>query len=106
MRVCTKGALVSPVAKKYMSTQLLIIDEIGYEIIDREEASLFFRIVSHRYLRGSIILTTNKSVKDWPETLAGEEVMTTAVLDRTTTNQKAKEISLNLRRSIVKDHVR
>ena len=68
--------------KKYMSTQLLIIDEIGYEVLDREEASLFFRLVSHRYIRGSIILTTNKSVKDWPEILAGDEVMTTAVLDR------------------------
>lgn len=68
--------------RKYMSVQLLIIDEIGFEVMDREEASLFFRLVSHRYLRGSTILTTNKSVKDWPEVLAGDEVMTTAILDR------------------------
>ena len=68
--------------KKYMSVQLLIIDEIGFEVMDREEASLFFRLASHRYLRGSTILTTNKSIKDWPEVLAGDEVMTTAVLDR------------------------
>lgn len=68
--------------KKYMSTQLLIIDEVGFEVMDRQEASLFFRLVSHRYLRGSTILTTNKSVKDWPDILAGDEVMTTAILDR------------------------
>lgn len=68
--------------KKYMSVQLLVIDEVGFEVLDREEASLFFRLVSHRYLRGSTILTTNKSIKDWPEILAGDEVMTTAVLDR------------------------
>lgn len=38
--------------------------------------------MSYRYQRGSTILTTNKSVKDWPEILAGDEVMTTAILDR------------------------
>ena len=43
---------------------------------------LLFRLVSYRYQRGSMILTTNKSVKDWPEILASDEVMTTALLDR------------------------
>ena len=48
----------------------------------RQEASLFFRLISYRYQRGSTIITTNKAVKDWPEILAGDEVMATAVLDR------------------------
>jgi DNA replication protein DnaC len=68
--------------KKYNSVALLIIDEVGFQPMTRQEASLFFRLISYRYGRGSTILTTNKAVKDWPEILAGDEVMATAVLDR------------------------
>jgi DNA replication protein DnaC len=68
--------------KKYISTSLLIIDEVGFEPMSRQEASLFFRLVSHRYQRGSILITTNKGIRDWPEVLAGDEVLTTAILDR------------------------
>jgi DNA replication protein DnaC len=68
--------------KKYLSTTLLIIDEVGFEPMNRQEASLFFRLVSHRYQRGSILITTNKGIKDWPEILAGDEVLATAILDR------------------------
>ena len=68
--------------KKYISTSLLIIDEVGFEPMSRQEASLFFRLVSHRYQRGSILITTNKGIRDWPEILAGDEVLATAILDR------------------------
>jgi DNA replication protein DnaC len=68
--------------KKYLSTGLLIIDELGFEPMDRQEASLFFRLVTYRYGRGAILITTNKSVRDWPELLAGDEVLSTAILDR------------------------
>jgi len=68
--------------KKYMSTSLLIIDEIGFQELSRPEAALLFRLVSCRYQKGSTIITTNKSVKDWPEILAGDEAMATAMLDR------------------------
>jgi DNA replication protein DnaC len=68
--------------KKYASVALLIIDEVGFQPMDRQEASLFFRLISYRYQRGSILITTNKAVKDWPEVLAGDEIMTTALLDR------------------------
>lgn len=68
--------------KKYINTALLIIDEVGFEPMSRHEASLFFRLVSHRYQRGSILITTNKGIKDWPEILAGDEVLATAILDR------------------------
>jgi len=50
--------------------------------LDRHEASLLFRLVSARYEKGSILITTNKAIKDWPEVLAGDEVMATALLDR------------------------
>jgi hypothetical protein len=69
-------------SKKYMKVALLVIDEVGFQPLDRLEASLFFRLVSYRYQRGSILVTTNKAVKDWPEVLARDEVMTTALLDR------------------------
>lgn len=42
--------------------QLLIIDEIGYLPIDRQGANLFFQLVSRRYERGSIIITSNQSL--------------------------------------------
>jgi DNA replication protein DnaC len=68
--------------KKYMNVALLIVDEVGFQPLSRLEAGLLFRLVSYRYECGSMILTTNKPVKDWPEVLAGDEVMTTAILDR------------------------
>lgn len=68
--------------KKYLNTGLLIIDEMGFESMNRQEASLFFRLVSHRYERGSILITTNKGIKDWPDLLAGDEILATAILDR------------------------
>jgi DNA replication protein DnaC len=68
--------------RKYLSTGLLIVDELGFEPMTREEASLFFRLVTYRYGRGSLLITTNKSVRDWTEILAGDEALTTAILDR------------------------
>ena len=59
-----------------------LLDEVGFEPMTRQEASLLFRLVSYRYGRGSILITTNKGIRDWPEVLAGDEVLTTAVLDR------------------------
>jgi DNA replication protein DnaC len=68
--------------KKYLKVSLLIIDEVGFQTLSRAEAALLFRLVSYRYQRGSIVITTNKSVKNWAEVIAGDEVMTTALLDR------------------------
>ena len=68
--------------RKHMNVALLIIDEIGFEPMTRQESSLFFRLVSYRYGRGSILITTNKGISEWPEVLAGDEVLTTAILDR------------------------
>ena len=80
-----KDSSVSPSAlrrKKYFNVSYLVVDEVGFEPMAREDASLFFRLVSYRYLRGSTAITTNKSVKDWPGILAGDEAMTAAILDR------------------------
>jgi DNA replication protein DnaC len=67
---------------KYMKPSLLIVDEMGFEPFGREEATLFFRLVSYRYQRGAMCITSNKAISSWTEMLAGDEVITSAVLDR------------------------
>ena len=59
----------------------LIVDEFGIWPYDRESATAFFSLVSARYERGSIILTSNKGFADWGE-LLGDTVIATAILDR------------------------
>jgi DNA replication protein DnaC len=61
--------------------QLLIVDEIGYLPIDRQGANLFFQLVSRRYERGSIIITSNQSLGAWGEVF-GDAVIASAILDR------------------------
>ena len=68
--------------RKYVNVALLVIDEVGFEPMDRQEASLFFRLISYRYGKGSVLITTNKGIKDWQEVLAGDEVLASAILDR------------------------
>jgi DNA replication protein DnaC len=68
--------------KKYTNTSLLILDEVGFEPMTRQDASLFFRLVSHRYQKGAVLITTNKGVEAWPDILAGDEILATAILDR------------------------
>jgi DNA replication protein DnaC len=58
------------------------VDEDVDEPMTRQEASLFFHLVSYRYGRGAMLITTNKSIRDWTELLAGDEVLATAILDR------------------------
>jgi DNA replication protein DnaC len=85
MHVLRADAAVPPArlrAKRYFNCALLIVDEVGFRPLDRVEANLFFRLVSARYERGSIMLTSNKHVRDWPEIFAGDEILTTAILDR------------------------
>jgi DNA replication protein DnaC len=61
--------------------QLLIIDEIGYLPIDRQGANLFFQLISRRYERGSIVITSNQSLGAWGEVF-GDAVIASAILDR------------------------
>ena len=65
----------------YLAPKVLIVDEFGIWPYDRESATAFFSLVSARYERGSIILTSNKGFADWGE-LLGDTVIATAILDR------------------------
>lgn len=77
----TKGTLKTEL-RKYTNPALLILDEIGYLPIDQRGADLLFQVISARYERGSIILTTNKAFKQWPAIFNGDSTITSAVLDR------------------------
>lgn len=67
--------------KFYTVPRLLIIDEIGYLPIDRHGANLFFQLISRRYEKGPMILTSNQSFGAWGEVF-GDRVIATAILDR------------------------
>jgi len=62
--------------------KLLIIDEIGYLPLAREQANLFFQVVAKRYEKGAMILTSNLTFGSWDQTFAGDPVLTAAMLDR------------------------
>jgi DNA replication protein DnaC len=67
--------------KLYTVPRLLLLDEIGYLPIDRQGANLFFQLISRRYERGPVILTSNQSFTNWGEVF-GDRVIATAILDR------------------------
>ena len=61
---------------------MLLLDEVGYLPIDQSGADLLFQVISQRYERGSIILTTNKAFKQWPALFNNDSTLASAVLDR------------------------
>jgi DNA replication protein DnaC len=86
----------------YLAPKVLIIDEMGYLPLDDMGATIFFQLVSARYERGSIILTSNKSYGDWGS-IFGDPIIATAILDRllhhsTTINIRGESYRLKDRR--------
>ncbi len=67
--------------KFYCVPRLLIIDEIGYVPVDVHGAHLLFQLISRRYERGSIVLTSNRGFGQWGE-IFGDTIIATAILDR------------------------
>jgi len=68
--------------KRYLAPDLLCMDELGYLPLDKTGADLLFQVISQRYERGSIILTTNKAYKHWSAIFNNDSGITSAVLDR------------------------
>lgn len=60
---------------------LIILDEVGYFEFDKITVNLFFQVVSKRYEKGAMIITSNKSYIEWGKTF-GDDVLATAFLDR------------------------
>jgi len=89
----TAATLVALLAKAHMDgnldkqltllsrPKLLIIDELGYLPFEADAAHLFFQLVSRRYEKGSILITSNRSVGEWGSVF-GDPVVATAILDR------------------------
>jgi len=65
----------------YYKSSLVIVDEVGYTPITREECNLFFRFIANRYEKNSTIITSNKAFGDWTE-LFHDPIIVTAILDR------------------------
>ena len=86
----------------YLAPKVLVIDEMGYLPLDELGATIFFQLVSARYERGSIILTSNKSYGEWGS-IFGDPIIATAILDRllhhsTTVNIRGESYRLKDRR--------
>ncbi|CAM5266408.1 MULTISPECIES: IS21-like element helper ATPase IstB [Streptomyces] len=75
-----QGRLISKLTS-YLRPAVLVVDEVGYQPLERAEANLVFQVISKRYEKGSIILTSNKSFGEWGQVF-GDEVLATAILDR------------------------
>ena len=67
--------------RSYYKSSLVIVDEVGYTPVNREECNLFFRFIANRYEKASTIITSNKAFSDWTE-LFHDPVIVTAILDR------------------------
>ena len=65
----------------FAKPKLLIVDELGYLPLEPEAAHLFFQLVSRRYERGAMLVTSNRSVGEWGAVF-GDPVVATAILDR------------------------
>jgi DNA replication protein DnaC len=68
--------------RRYLSPAVLIVDELGYLPIDKHGADLLFQIISQRYERAPIVITTNRAYKHWAQIFNNDSTLTSAILDR------------------------
>ena len=78
----TQNQLKGVMHRAINSYRLLIIDEIGYLPMNREQANLFFQVIAARYEKGSLIVTSNLPFGRWDATFAEDATLTAALLDR------------------------
>lgn len=88
-----QGRLKEVLHRAVNAYRLLVVDEIGYLPMGREQANLFFQVVSRRYERGSMVLTSNLTFGSWDQAFAGETVLTAALLDRLLHHSTVVQIS-------------
>jgi DNA replication protein DnaC len=68
--------------KKYLSPDILQVDELGYLPIDKTGADLLFQVFSQRYETASTIVTSNQAYKHWAKIFNNDASLTSALLDR------------------------
>ena len=67
---------------RYLKPAVLIVDELGYLPIDKHGADLLFQIISQRYERAPMVITTNRAYKHWSQIFNNDSTLTSAILDR------------------------
>jgi DNA replication protein DnaC len=77
-----QGRYKDALRRVVMHPKLLIIDEIGYLPMAREQANYFFQVIANRYEKGSVIITSNLNFGQWDSAFANDKVLTAAMLDR------------------------
>jgi DNA replication protein DnaC len=78
---CLQKGILSGRMVFYCKPKLLVIDELGYMPLERHAAHLFLQLVSRRYEKGSMLITTNQSVTQWGSVF-GDDIIAAAILDR------------------------
>jgi len=76
------NGLLAQALKTYVRPHLLLLDELGYLPIDKRGADLLFQVVAARYESGSIVLTTNRTFRDWGTLFDVDNTLATALIDR------------------------
>jgi DNA replication protein DnaC len=77
-----QGTVAEVLKRGVLAYRVLVIDEIGYLPMSREQANLFFQVIAKRYEKGSTIVTSNLPFGQWDQTFAGDATLTAALLDR------------------------
>src|ERR1700733_2546006 len=67
---------------RYLKPAILIVDELGYLPIDKHGADLLFQIISQRYERAPLVITSNRVYKHWSQIFNNDSTLTSAILDR------------------------
>jgi DNA replication protein DnaC len=67
--------------RTYVGPSVLVVDELGYLPLDQQSANWIFQVVSRRYEKGSIVLTSNRGFGDWNQVFA-DPVVASAIIDR------------------------
>jgi len=81
LQIAFRGGMLTDRLLYYSRLNLLIIDEVGYMPINKEQANLLFQLISMRYEKGSIILTSNYNFDDWNKVF-DDSVVASAIIDR------------------------
>ncbi len=89
--------------RRYVQPRVLVIDEVGYARLTPEQGHQLFELVTARYERGPILLTSNTSFAEWGTLLGGDEVLASALLDRLL--HHAEVITINGRSYRMKDRL-
>jgi len=76
------NGLLGKALKTYTRPSLLLLDELGYLPIDKRGADLLFQVVAARYESGSIVLSTNRTFREWGALFDVDNTLATALIDR------------------------